>query len=244
MPGRLVGQSVDTQGPAGLPAGAADARAAHPPRQGDLQHLHGAGAARQHGDGLRDLARAGGPAGDRRARPWSRRAACRRARRPPASPSPASEFFDTVTVTVEGGAQEIAAEAEKSGRLLRVHRRRPRRHQLRRDLDRGRPAGDRGPVRRDGLRSEAAVGCCPARRARQELPDAAGLPREPLRNRDDALPAAAGRQGSGARPRHDPARLLHDEAQRRGRDDAGELAERRQHASVRAGRACRRLPRR
>ena len=49
MPGRLVGQSVDAHGPARLPPCAADARAAHPPRQGDLQHLHRAGAARQHG---------------------------------------------------------------------------------------------------------------------------------------------------------------------------------------------------
>ena len=65
MPGRLVGQSVDTQGPARLPPGAADARAAYPPRQGDLQHLHRAGAARQHGDGLCHLARPGRPAGDR-----------------------------------------------------------------------------------------------------------------------------------------------------------------------------------
>ena len=32
-----------------LPDGAADARAAHPPRQGDQQHLHRPGAARQHG---------------------------------------------------------------------------------------------------------------------------------------------------------------------------------------------------
>ena len=71
--------------------------------------------------------------------------------------------------------------------------------------------------------------------ARQGVSDPAGLPRKPLRDRDDALPAPAGRQGSGARPHHDPARLLHHEAQRRGRDDAGELAERRQPASLRAG---------
>ena len=34
--------------PPGLPHGAPDARAAHPPREGDVEHLHGAGAARQH----------------------------------------------------------------------------------------------------------------------------------------------------------------------------------------------------
>ena len=61
-PRRPVGRY---QGPARLPARAADARTAYPPRQGDLQHLHRAGAARQHGDGLCHLARPGRPAGDR-----------------------------------------------------------------------------------------------------------------------------------------------------------------------------------
>jgi glycine dehydrogenase len=44
--------------PAGLQAGAADARAAHPPRQGDQQHLHGAGPARGDGRNVRGLPRA------------------------------------------------------------------------------------------------------------------------------------------------------------------------------------------
>ena len=42
--------------------GAADARAAHPAREGDEQHLHRAGAARQHRRVLRRLARARRPA--------------------------------------------------------------------------------------------------------------------------------------------------------------------------------------
>ena len=53
---------------AGAAHGAADARAAHPPREGDEQHLHGAGAAggrRQH---VRRLPRARGAPRDRRAR--------------------------------------------------------------------------------------------------------------------------------------------------------------------------------
>ena len=40
-----------------LPPGAADPRAAHPPREGDEQHLHGAGAARRHGVDVRRLPR-------------------------------------------------------------------------------------------------------------------------------------------------------------------------------------------
>ena len=45
LPGRIVGLSVDSRGNARLSPGAADARAAHPPREGDLEHLHRAGAA-------------------------------------------------------------------------------------------------------------------------------------------------------------------------------------------------------
>ena len=40
MPGRLCGETVDAEGQARLRADALDPRAAHPPRQGDLQHLH------------------------------------------------------------------------------------------------------------------------------------------------------------------------------------------------------------
>ena len=52
---------------AGLSPRDADARAAHPPREGDLQHLHRAGVAGQHRQHVRGLPRAGRAAGDRRA---------------------------------------------------------------------------------------------------------------------------------------------------------------------------------
>ena len=52
-PGRIIGVSVDAHGQHGLPHVAPDARAAHPTREGDVEHLHGAGAARQHGRLLR-----------------------------------------------------------------------------------------------------------------------------------------------------------------------------------------------
>ena len=49
-PARPPGRGLRRRrGPRGVPPGAADPRAAHPPRQGDLQHLHRAGAARRRG---------------------------------------------------------------------------------------------------------------------------------------------------------------------------------------------------
>ena len=48
-PGRIIGVSVDAHGKTAYPDGAGDTRAAHPAREGDVQHLHGAGAAGEHG---------------------------------------------------------------------------------------------------------------------------------------------------------------------------------------------------
>ena len=53
----------------GVPAEPADARAAHPAREGDLERLHRAGAAGGDGVDVRGLPRAGGAAGDRAADP-------------------------------------------------------------------------------------------------------------------------------------------------------------------------------
>ena len=85
---------------------------------------------------------------------------------------------------------------------------------------------------------DASTGCRNnlARRTSDFL-DPPGLPPVSLRDRDAALHAPAGRPRSRARPHHDPARLLHDEAQRHGRDDADHLAGVLRPASVRAGRA-------
>ena len=52
-------------GTARLSAGAADPRAAYPPREGDLQYLHRAGAARRHRLDVCGLSRPGGADGDR-----------------------------------------------------------------------------------------------------------------------------------------------------------------------------------
>ncbi len=73
--------------------------------------------------------------------------------------------------------------------------------------------------------------------ADQRVPHPPGLPQPPLGDVDAALPAQAGRLRRGAGPGHDPARLLHDEAQRDHRDGADHLAGVRQDPPVRAGRA-------
>ena len=62
MPGRLVGADVDADGQARLRADAADARAAHPPREGDVEHLHEPGADGARAHRLPVAARAGGSA--------------------------------------------------------------------------------------------------------------------------------------------------------------------------------------
>ena len=239
MPGRLVGQSVDAQGPPGLPAGAADARAAHPPRQGDLQHLHRAGAACQHGGRLCDLARPGRAAGDRRARarPGGPPRRCAESRRQ--DRCRASRRFDTVTVEAKGKAAEIAAAAESDRPPAARARRRPSRHRLRRDV-RPRPTSKRSPSCSARLYPPNADRALPGK------PRGKAFLTQPVfhENRSETemmrLPAPACRQGPGARPHDDPARLLHDEAQRRGRDDAGELGRGRQSPSASRRRRIRR----
>jgi hypothetical protein len=82
----------------GLPAGAADARTAHPPRKGHLQHLHRAGAARRGGQHVRGLPRPAGPEAHRPARgqlhrhlgPRPAQWATRHAAKPPSTPSRAT----------------------------------------------------------------------------------------------------------------------------------------------------------
>ncbi len=65
LPGRIVGLSVDSRGHARLSPRAPDPRTAHPPREGDLQHLHRAGAARRDRLDVRGLSRPRRPVADR-----------------------------------------------------------------------------------------------------------------------------------------------------------------------------------
>ena len=78
---------------------------------------------------------------------------------------------------------------------------------------------------------------------RRRVPHPPGLQHAPLRDGDDALPQAARRPRLRARPRHDPARLVHDEAQRGHRDGGGVVAGVLARAPVRARGRRARLPR-
>ena len=74
--------------------------------------------------------------------------------------------------------------------------------------------------------------------------DPSGLPPAPVGNGDAALHQAARGPGPVALSRDDPARIVHDEAQRHQRDDARELARLQSHPSLRARATRRRATRR
>ncbi len=112
------------------------------------------------------------------------------------------------------------------------------------------PADRRGGVARlrrqaflCGCRGQRARNAAPRTEARQRVPHPSRVPHAPLRDRAAALHAQAQRPRPRARPRDDPARLLHHEAERDHGNDPADLAGVRQPASVRARRAGARLSR-
>ena len=232
-PGRIIGVSVDAQGQPRLPHGAADARAAHPPREGDVEHLHRAGAARQHGGVVRGVPRPRGPDGHRppRARPGARaRAAARRrsasrSATPPTSTRCASTSATPAAVArVRAGGRSRAAQlplptAPHVGIALDETSTAARRRRRSSRCSRERRGASRRVAAR---RRRAATPLPPALAPHVAVPDAPGLQRASLRDRDDALHPQPRAQGH--RPRHvdDPARLVHDEAERGRRDAAGD----------------------
>ena len=78
-------------------------------------------------------------------------------------------------------------------------------------------------------------------RTNKRISHAPHLPHEPRRGGDDTLHASARRPRPRARPGDDPARLLHNEAQRYRRDDGVLLARVRRHSPVRSVRSDRGL---
>ncbi len=63
MPGRFVGMATDTAGPQRVRPHAGHPRAAHPPREGDVEHLHQLGAHGPGGDDVHGRLREAGAAG-------------------------------------------------------------------------------------------------------------------------------------------------------------------------------------
>ena len=161
-------------------------------------------------------------------------------------------FFDTLVVRAPGQAPAIVARSARAGGAAAPRRRRPCRHLVRRDHNVGPRGGRRGGFRRPldgragwrerrgrwdgGPRRGSAVGVRTTRGAAAARPHSVApcVLRAPVRDGHAALPASAFRPRLRARPGHDPARLVHHEAQRDHRDGAGEPSRLRQRPSVRA----------
>ena len=123
--------------PAGAPDGAPDARAAHPPRQGDEQRLHRAGAAGGDGEHVRGVSRARRAPPHRRTGPRAHRVPGQRACAGSATGSSTSEYFDTVCVEVAGvGAAPAARRGAGADDQLPAPPANPAVHRAGRDGDR------------------------------------------------------------------------------------------------------------
>ena len=154
------------------------------------------------------------------------------------------DFFDTIRVRVPHHADAVIAAARKRGiNLLRVDAdtvgiscdevtERPQVEHLWHAF---RVQGDIEVLDAD------TPGDSGGARAHERLPLAPGLQRAPLGDPDAALPAHALGPRRRARPLDDPARLLHDEAQRDDRDAGRLLARVLNDPPVRAARPGRRL---
>ena len=232
---------------AGVPARPADPRAAHPPGEGDVQHLHRAGAARRDRVDVRRLPRPGRAARDRAARapagldPGRRAAGGRgRRRRRPVLRHDHRRGCRAAADAVVGAAPRRRHQPAPGRRRHRVGVAATRPRPGRTSSRSGRPSAARRGRRRASRRRRRRSA---RRRARRDFLTHPVFNSPPLRDGDAALPAPARRPRLRARPRHDPARLVHDEAQRDHRDGAGDQPRVRRHAPVRAGRPVRRLPR-
>ena len=233
-------------GPSGAPTRPPDARAAHPTGEGDEQHLHGAGAPRQHRRDVRRVARAG--------RSPPHRGAGAPADLAPGGGDPGrrgrGDRGDLVRHRPGAPARPGRRRPRSRSRGWAepaVRRRRQDRHQPGRDDHHRR---DRAGVEGDG----PAVGRHRGARCRRpgrgpgrgppagRDPEPPGVQPVPQRARAPALPASTRGQGPRARSDDDPARLVHHEAQRGGRDDPDHVARAGPHPSLRPRRPGRRLP--
>ena len=207
-----------------VPARAADARAAHPPREGDEQHLHRAGAARGHRRAC--TRRTTAPTACARSRERVHRLDAPRSRR----------------VCARGGVEVVHDDVLRhdhgsgAGPRGRGRRRAPRRgastsatstptRSASRSTRRRRPRPSATVCAAFGVACVRSRSSTHRRRSRSRraaphvgVPHASGVHVAPLRAPDAALPAAPRRPRPRARPHDDPARVVHDEAQRDRRD--------------------------
>ena len=208
LPGPAGRRLRRRRGPPGVPARPADPRAAHPPRQGDVQHLHRAGAAGRRGLDVRRLPRSRRAAPDRRAHPPLRDRAGRGAARRRASTSCTTRSSTPSRVRVPGSGRRGTARRQRPAACTccadgadRVgiaavrgdHARAPRRTCSRRSgVDRRRLDAPR----------RATADAIPAELVRRDgVPHPSGLQHAPLRDRAAALPQAALRPRLRPRPR-------------------------------------------
>ena len=199
MPGRIAGETARRRRPARLRADPADARAAHPPRESDLEHLHGAGAQRARRRRLPLLAR---PARDRRAgRADGSHGPTTRARR-----SRRSAGVEQAARPAGRARVRAAPRRRRRRRARALHRRgrQPGRRPAGADRSRG---GPRRPAGRDH-RAPLARGHRPprggARRGRRrERPGSSATRRRCRREPDRREPPARRSRDRGAPRAHD-----------------------------------------
>ena len=222
-PRRRVGRRRRT---AGAASRTADARAAHPAREGDEQHLHRAGAARRDGRPLRRVPR---PDGCAIAGRVHRLAASWLAARPREAASTSRPGTSSTRTPYACRADGRTSPPRRRGIGLRVDDADTLGISLDDTTDAASVAAPAcrafGRHRVDARRAAARRGDPGAPAPQTADPRAPGVPPLPLRDRDAALPAPPRRPGPRARPHDDPARVVHDEAQRHYRDDPGHLAQ-------------------
>ena len=219
------------RGASRAPPRPADPRAAHPAREGDLQHLHRPGTAGQHRRLLRGLARPGGPSADRRASAPAHIAGCGRAagrRSRLGQRHVVRHVADPMRCSRRAGSG--CCRWSRSSPCRRAHHR----PQFRRNLGAVDGAGRACRVRgrhRDRRHGDGG----PAESSHRRVLDPVRVLPISHRTRDASLPPPPGRQGSRPRSDHDPTGLVHDEAQRHRRDGAADLAWSGRHAPLLSG---------